>query len=414
MSRVPDGWQKKKIASLFRQVRRNNTAGCAHVLTISGQYGLIDQREFFNRSVAGANVDRYYLLKRGEFAYNRSAMNGYPCGAIKRLEKYDEGVLSTLYTCFAVKDSAAIPDFYKYVFESEQFFKELRSVVQVGARAHGLLNITPAEFMDIPVASPPLPEQKKIAAILSSVDEAIAATQAVIEQTRKVKQGLLQDLLTRGIGHTRFKHTEIGEIPEAWEVKRLEDVVSKSRSITYGIVQTGEYIAGGVPCVRVVDMVKRQVQLSEMITTTDEISQNYRRTILKEGDIIFALRGEIGHVRFVSSTLAGCNLTRGVALISPPPIVYSRYLLWALRSPAVRREIILQVNGSALKEIPLSGLRKVLLPVPPTTEQKRLAALLDSTQFSEKINMDKVEFLQSVKRGLMQNLLSGSVRVTTP
>ena len=165
---------------------------------------------------------------------------------------------------------------------------------------------------------------------------------------------------------------------------------------------------------RVVDMVKRQVQLSEMITTTDEISQNYRRTILKEGDIIFALRGEIGHVRFVSSTLAGCNLTRGVALISPSPIVYSRYLLWALRSPAVRREIILQVNGSALKEIPLSGLRKVLLPVPPTTEQKRLAALLDSTQFSEKINMDKVEFLQSVKRGLMQNLLSGSVRVTTP
>ena len=275
-------------------------------------------------------------------------------------------------------------------------------------------NISKAKFKEIRLLLPPLPEQTKIAAILSSVDEAIAAIQSVIDQTRKVKQGLLQDLLTRGIGHTRFKQTEIGEIPEAWEVKRLEDVVSKSRSITYGIVQTGEYIAGGVPCVRVVDMVKRQVQLSEMITTTDEISQNYRRTILKEGDIIFALRGEIGHVRFVSSTLAGCNLTRGVALISPSPIVYSRYLLWALRSPAVRREIILQVNGSALKEIPLSGLRKVLLPVPPTTEQKRLAALLDSTQFSEKINMDKVEFLQSVKRGLMQNLLSGSVRVTTP
>ena len=79
--------------------------------------------------------------------------------------------------------------------------------------------------MNPPLLLPPLPEQTKIAAILSSVDEAIAATQSVIDQTRKVKQGLLQDLLTRGIGHTRFKQTEIGEIPEAWEVKRLDSVV---------------------------------------------------------------------------------------------------------------------------------------------------------------------------------------------
>ena len=136
-----------------------------------------------------------------------------------------------------------------------KFSKNRLEMVAAGST---FLEISKKTLKNIEIDLPPLPEQKKIAAVLSSVDDAIQATQAVIDQTRRVKQGLLQQLLTCGIGHTRFKQTEIGEIPEGWEFKKLTDLVNPNRPITYGIVQTGPPVVDGIPCVRVVDLVSSQ------------------------------------------------------------------------------------------------------------------------------------------------------------
>lgn len=410
MSRVPEGWKGKRIASLFSHVRRKNSTGCSNVLTISGQHGLVNQREYFNRSVAGENIDKYCLLKRGEFAYNRSSMNGYPCGAIKRLEHYDEGVLSTLYICFAARCGVCEPEFYKHVFESDVFFQELRGVVQVGARAHGLLNVTPSEFMNVSVVCPPLPEQKKIAAILSSVDDAIAATQAVIDQTRKVKEGLLQDLLTRGIGHIRFKQTEIGVIPEGWEVKRLENVVTSP--ITYGIVQAGVHVNDGVPYIRVSDMTGFELSPQGMLRTAPELAAKFKRSEVRAGEVVCALRGVIGHVMRVPEALDGANLTQGTARIAPDCRILSQeYLLWAMRSPVVNSQALCEAKGSALKEISLNSLKKLLIPIPCKEEQLRIVENLNAVLLCERFCCEKKEQYKDVKRGLMQDLLSGDVRI---
>lgn len=185
-----------KLKDLFLPVRRKNTVNCTKVLTASGEHGLVDQTDYFNRSVSGANLENYYLLKSGDFAYNRSSMNGYPFGAIKRLEKYDEGILSTLYICFAPNSSDINPTFYKYYFESGVLNKQLRTITQVGARAHGLLNVTLSDFMNIKIPCPKLKEQNEAAKLLSLVDEELRLAKEELETVQKQKKALMQILLT--------------------------------------------------------------------------------------------------------------------------------------------------------------------------------------------------------------------------
>lgn len=408
---APNVWKTVRLGDAFRQITRRNDRGVSRVLTASGQHGLIDQTEFFNRSIAGKSLENYFLLERGEFAYNRSLMQGYPFGAIKRLDRYPVGVVSALYLCFATKNDLFWSDFAAQLFDSGLLNTELAPIAKIGARAHGLLNVTPQEFLDMQVPCPPPPEQRKIAAILSSVDVAIERTEALIAKLRDLKTAMMQDLLTKGIGHTRFKDSPLGRIPVEWEVVSLEQAVKKERPITYGIVQTGPHVVGGVPCVRVVDLVKPDLCIGDMIRTTPEISEQYGRTILQRNDIMFALRGEIGHVVQVPEALVGANLTRGVALISPNNKATTGFLLWALRSGSVRTEIADQVNGSALQEVPLGGLRQVRVPIPPTDEQERIAGLLDSIEMRVASAARRLSGLGTLKKALMQDLLTGRVRV---
>lgn len=193
---LPEGWKQIKLSSIFKPVRRKNSEGCKRVLTASGEHGLIDQRDFFNRSIAGENLQTYYLLKKGEFAYNRSSMNGYPYGAIKRLEDYTEGVLSTLYICFAKKNDDLCPEFYAYYFESGLLNHDLYGIVHVGAIAHGLLNVSVSDFMNINIPYTTMKEQRRIATVLSTCDKEIELLKKKMEKLKQQKKGLMQKLLT--------------------------------------------------------------------------------------------------------------------------------------------------------------------------------------------------------------------------
>ena len=192
-SDFPD-WEKKKFGEVFKRVKRRNAESNSNVLTISAQFGLINQREFFNKSVAAQDLSGYYLLKRGDFAYNKSYSKGYPMGALKRLKKYDKGVVSSLYICFStMNETNAI--FYEQYFDGGFLNRELSKIAQEGARNHGLLNMSVVDFFkDIKINYPHCDEQKKIADFLASLDQRIAAIAAQIERNEKFKEGLLQKM----------------------------------------------------------------------------------------------------------------------------------------------------------------------------------------------------------------------------
>ncbi|HJB17385.1 MAG TPA: restriction endonuclease subunit S [Candidatus Blautia excrementipullorum] len=189
-------WEEKRLGEVTSRVtRRNNNMISDIPLTISGVYGLIDQRKYFNKIVAASDLSNYYLLKNGEFAYNRSSSVGYDFGAIKRLDSCEYGAVSTLYVCFSILDENDVcSDYLRVYFDSNIWNKYAASVCAEGARNHGLLNISVNDFFDMPVYIPSLPEQKRIAECLSALDEVITLTKKELSAWKEFKKGLLQQM----------------------------------------------------------------------------------------------------------------------------------------------------------------------------------------------------------------------------
>lgn len=190
-------WKHSKFNSIFERIVRKNKELNKNILTISAQQGLISQKNFYNKRIASIDTSKYILLEFGEFAYNKSYSNGYPLGAIKRLELYQKGVVSSLYICFKLKDKNGCSDYWKYYFEAGMLNKEIKMIAQEGARNHGLLNMTTEDFFNILLYYPEdKNEQQKIAQVLNNCDEEIRLLGKKLEMLKQQKKGLMQKLLT--------------------------------------------------------------------------------------------------------------------------------------------------------------------------------------------------------------------------
>lgn len=193
-----DAWEQRKLGELVDRVVRKNTNNESTLpLTISAQYGLVDQITYFNNRVASRDVSNYYLVLNGEFAYNKSTSDGYPFGAVKRLNLYEKGVLSTLYIVFAPKKEQQIDsDFLTVFFDTNRWHKGVAERAAEGARNHGLLNISAEDFFDIDLSVPKdVAEQKQIGAFIRQLDDLITLHQRKLEEEKQKKKALMQLLL---------------------------------------------------------------------------------------------------------------------------------------------------------------------------------------------------------------------------
>lgn len=186
----------KRISTFTHRVTRKNTDGNGHPLTISGAEGLVSQSKYYGKRIAAESAEHYTLIKRGEFAYNRSSSSGYPFGAIKRLNVLDEGVVSTLYLCFALNEDAPLSDYFAYYCESGGFNRQIYQVAQEGARNHGLLNITADDFFSMSMPIPPREEQVRAVTILNTATQEVSLLKSQLLALRTQKRGLMQKLLT--------------------------------------------------------------------------------------------------------------------------------------------------------------------------------------------------------------------------
>lgn len=189
-------WEEIKLGSFAKRVtRKNKDNACKLPLTISAEHGLIDQGEFFNKTVASKDMSTYYLLQNGEFAFNKSTSKDYPVGAIKRLDRYDVGAVSPLYICFELFGDAVLSDFVVQYFETDCWHQGVLDIAQEGARTHGLLNISVSGFFETVHELPSdVEEQRLIAGFLSNFDEAISAAKKELDLWKQLKKGLLQQL----------------------------------------------------------------------------------------------------------------------------------------------------------------------------------------------------------------------------
>lgn len=192
--------------------RKNLNLDSTLPLTISAQYGLVDQRKFFDKQIASKKLENYLLLKNGEFAYNKSYSKDYPFGAIKRLNNYKLGVLSTLYIAF--KPVSINTDYLEEYFDSTKWYKEIYKRATEGARNHGLLNISPQDFFELNLSIPNNRiEQERISKILKLLSLVITLQQRKLEQLKTIKQELIKRVFSN----------------HNWETVRFKDIVQLNR-----------------------------------------------------------------------------------------------------------------------------------------------------------------------------------------
>ena len=246
-----DPWEQRKLGDAFERVVRKNTNNESRLpLTISAQDGLVDQITYFNNRVASRDVSNYYLVYNGEFAYNKSTSDGYPFGAVKRLDWYEKGVLSTLYIVFALKHPEKDDsDFMTVFYDTDRWHRGVAERAAEGARNHGLLNISADDFFDIDTTMPEdKVEQEKIGRLLKKLDTLITLHQRKYEKLVNIKKSMLDKMFPQNgasVPEIRFKG-----FTDPWEQRKLGDLCVEFRSGEFisasDITETGEYpVFGG-------------------------------------------------------------------------------------------------------------------------------------------------------------------------
>ena len=211
-------WEKMRLDAFTRRVMRKNKSNQSRLpLTISAQYGLVDQITFFNKVIASTDMSNYYLLKKGEFAYNKSYSSDYPWGAIKRLDNYEQGALSSLYICFTPQDNVE-SDFILQYFESPKWHKGVSEIAVEGARNHGLLNVSVQDFFHTYHYVPKdKKEQIKIAKLLMLLDERITTQNKIIDKLQSLIKGIVDCTILR-----KEKNAIVGDVCSISEQIRAE------------------------------------------------------------------------------------------------------------------------------------------------------------------------------------------------
>jgi type I restriction enzyme S subunit len=296
---------------------------------------------------------------------------------------------------------------FLYQFTGSEYFQK-QLVLRSNATAQAGVYLGELEKIDIAV--PPIPEQQKIAAILTSVDDVIEETEAQINKLQDLKKGMMQELLTKGIGHTEFKDSPVGRIPKGWEICNLEEVCTR---IGVGIASstTHAYTNSGVPIIRNQNIREGELDSSDLLFITEKFSKENESKKIKEGDVLTIRTGYPGVSAVVPSRFHNCHSF--TTLISTPrhDVLDSEYLALWVNSDYGRKFVLGGQAGGAQQNLNVSILKQLLVLLPRLDEQKEITNSINSLHAKTKLIGRKLEYYANIKKALMQDLLTGKVRV---
>ena len=370
-------WRVERLSDFADRVTRKNSKNETDLpLTISSKDGLVDQVSYFNKTVASKDMSGYYLLKNGEFAYNKSYSVGYDFGSIKRLDRYPMGALSTLYICFALKKHDS--DFIKAYFDSLKWYREIYMISAEGARNHGLLNVPTEEFFDTKHYLPEnTEEQRKIADFLITLERRIEAQQSLVDNLKKYKRGLVKALISGTVAFacSENKRWETVRLAEIFTISAGGDIDRQNSSPTYSTSYPYPVYANAL---------------------TNNGLYGYANYFKVEGDsITVSGRGEVGH-----AIARHCKYVPIVRLLSLVPKYEDDVDFFAYMINAT--SIYIESTGVPQLTSPQLGAVKVFRP--PILEQKRISSLL--LKIDAKIeNEERLTFyLEKIRSSMLQQL----------
>lgn len=408
---IPDGWKSITIGDLTSshsygpRFNAKNYDENGNVKTIRNTDVTAEGEILYAQAPIASlepEIIEQHALKTGDLIVITTA----DCGLSAIFKGQDIPYIPSAYAVRYRLNQNVLPLFIKYFMHTKLAQKQVAQFVRKGTVA----NLPGSDVLKIKLVLPPLSEQKKIAEILGSVDESIASTQAVIHQTRKVKQGLLQQLLTKGIGHTKFKESAIGKIPKSWEVASLARVCKKITDGSHQPVKTSEN--GEIPFLYVSCVRDGKILWENAARISEEIYNEIAKGREPQpGVILYTAVGSYGHAALVRNT-ERFTFQRHIAYILPnPELVYPEFIAIFLNSTQGRSYADLVAVGNAQKTVTLKALSQFPLPTPGLSEQKKIIEIINSYDDAIFISEQRLESLFRLKNGLMQDLLTGKVRV---
>ncbi len=405
---IPEEWETVRFMDKFDRLMRRNSEGNSNVLTISAQHGLISQGDFFNKEVAGEDKSNYFLLYRGEYAYNKSYSNGYPFGAIKRLDRYNAAIVSPLYICFSDGKANKCPEYYLQYFEGGKLNSEIHAFAQEGARNHGLLNISIEDFFHSAIPDPPLPEQQRIAEILSTQDKIIERLEKKVEQLQLMKKSYMQKMFpSPGSDEPEIRFPGFAD---AWEQRKLSDIYQNIGNAFVGTA-TPYYVADGHFYLESNNVKDGQINHNTEVFINDEFYEKQRDKWLHAGDMVMVQSGHVGHAAVIPKEL-DCSAAHALIMFRTPKVKIEPYFLnYQYQTPKAKKKIDNITTGNTIKHILASDMQEFMVDVSSYEEQVKIADFFRSIDKIITLHQRKCEEEKQKKKALMQLLLTGIVRV---
>jgi type I restriction enzyme, S subunit len=378
LGEVPAHWRVTRLRHLF-VIKKRIAGELGHPVLSITQAGIKIKDIESNDGQLSMDYSKYQLVEVGDFAMNHmDLLTGY----VDVSRHY--GVTSPDYRVFTVRQRwRSDANYLLYLFQHGYRQKIFYAFGQ-GASEFGRWRFPTEQFNNFSFPDPPLEEQ---AAIANFLNRELGVIDALIEEQEKLivllsdkRQATISHAVTRGINpRARMKDSGVswlGEVPAHWEVQRLKQVVSAGVSISYGIVQPGEPLDGGVPFVQTSNMAEGKFELEHLQRTTMAIADAYPRSRLIGGEVILGIRASIGAAHVVPEHLAGANLSRGVARIECSEEITPEYLVFVLRSAATSNYWGLHKQGSTFNEVSIATVRELSFMLPPKLEQRQIAKFL--------------------------------------
>ena len=376
-----DAWEQRKLGEVVERItRKNEYLESTLPLTISAQYGLINQNEFFDKRIASKDVSGYFLVRNGEFAYNKSTSSDAPWGAIKRLDRYESGVLSTLYIVFKISDERKTSsDYIVTYYNTDLWHKGIQAIAAEGARNHGLLNVAPADFFETNLTMPKdYAEQQQIGSFFQQLDHLITLHQRKLEKLQVLKKAMLEKMFPKNgssVPEIRFKG-----FTDAWEQRKLGALCVEFKS--------GDFISAS-------DIAENEAYPVYGGNGLRGFTNHYNH----DGE--YALIGRQGALcGNVNYAVGKSYFTEHAVAVRANKTNQTRFLYYLFSTMNLG-----QYSGqSAQPGLAVGNLVELENVVPSKPEQEKIASFLSSLDHLITLHQRELEKLQNIKKSMLEKM----------
>lgn len=399
---IPIGWKKVKLKEVLKEVNvRNKDEKVKRVLSVTNSRGFINQEEYFEGTVHSTNISNYKVVRKKQFAYNPSRVN---VGSIDILENYKDGALSPMYIVFEVDANKLLPEYFKYYFQTNKFYENVKNNTQGSVRN----SLSFKALSDFNYLLPPIKEQEAIVKILKNIKFIIDSYNKKISYINLQKKYIENLFFTRGLKDKCENNKIIGKVPKEWKIKKLCEVADY---VDYR-GKTPKKVDKGVRLITAKNIKKGYIdyEVSKEYIKKEEFEVVMKRGKVTIGDVLITTEAPCGNVAQVDNENIALA-QRVIKYTGKKNVILNSFLKYYMLGDNFQNRLNKLSTGGTAQGIKGSILHKMQIAYPSIEEQKEIVEILEEFDYIIKKEEKQIEYYTSLKYALMQQLLTGKVRV---